>query len=124
MIATLSWWSLSPDASIGTGDPLAQVIVPKLTEENTAGQVLFDKNCAACHGANAAGRDGIAPPLVHLIYEPSHHADISFQRAAKLGVKAHHWPFGNMPPVEGVSEADVTKITSYVRALQRANGIN
>lgn len=117
------WWFTSPEATKGTGDPLAEVIVPELSVAETAGQMLFDQNCAACHGANAAGQDGVAPPLIHLIYEPGHHADISFQRAAKLGVRAHHWPFGNMPPVEGISEADVSKITNYVRALQRANGI-
>jgi len=85
---------------------------------------LWPNKCAACHGANAAGQDGVAPPLVHVIYEPSHHGDEAFQRAAELGVRGHHWPFGNMPPVEGVTRADVTMITAYIRELQRANGIN
>lgn len=123
-IALSAWWLLAPSLKSGSGAPLAQVTVPQLNGAETAGRVLFDGNCAACHGADAAGRDGIAPPLVHVLYEPSHHADIAFQRAAKLGVRAHHWRFGNMPPVEGVTETDVGKITTYVRALQRANGIN
>jgi hypothetical protein len=38
-------------------------------------------------------------------------------------VRAHHWRFGNMPPVDGVNRAEVEKIVAYVRALQRANGI-
>ena len=84
----------------------------------------FEKNCAACHGKNAVGQDGVAPPLVHKIYEPSHHGDESFQRAVALGVRAHHWPFGNMPAVEGVTRGDVKMITAYIRELQRANGIN
>jgi len=88
------------------------------------GQVGFNAKCAACHGVNAAGKDGVAPPLVHKIYEPSHHGDESFQRAAALGVRAHHWPFGNMPAVEGVTRGDVKMITAYIRELQRANGIN
>ncbi|WP_306261461.1 cytochrome c [Pararhizobium sp. IMCC21322] len=123
-IALGAWWLLAPPANTGSGAPLAQVTVPQLNSAETAGRVLFDGNCAACHGADAAGRDGMAPPLVHVLYEPSHHADIAFQRAAKLGVRAHHWRFGDMPPVEGVTETDVGKITTYVRALQRANGIN
>ncbi len=41
------------------------------------------------------------PRLVHKIYEPNHHADFAFQRAAAQGVKAHHWKFGNMPKIEG-----------------------
>jgi hypothetical protein len=62
--------------------------------------------------------------LVHIIYEPSHHGDESFQRAAAMGVQGHHWSFGNMPPVEGIASADVTMIVAYVRELQRANGID
>ena len=84
----------------------------------------FDKNCAVCHGQNAVGQDGVAPPLVHKIYEPSHHGDESFQRAVAIGVRAHHWKFGNMPAIEGLTRADVKVITAYVRELQRHNGIN
>jgi len=72
---------------------------------------------------NAAGQEGIAPPLVHKIYEPSHHADGSFFLAVRQGVRAHHWPFGNMPPIEDLTERDVGRIVAYVRTLQRANGI-
>ncbi len=60
-----------------------------------------------------------APPLVHKIYEPGHHADGAFLLAVSRGVRAHHWPFGDMPPVDGVSQEDVQKIVAYVRALQR-----
>jgi hypothetical protein len=38
-------------------------------------------------------------------------------------VKAHHWPFGDMPPVAGVTQADVTLILAYIREVQVANGI-
>lgn len=89
----------------------------------TAGMRYFNENCAACHGKNAAGGTGNAPPLVHIIYEPSHHGDIAFYRAVEKGVRAHHWKFGNMPPIEGVSETQVGYIIAYVRELQRANGI-
>jgi len=67
---------------------------------------------------------GVAPPLVHKIYEPNHHGDMAFLMAARNGVRAHHWKFGNMPPVEGITDAEVITIVAYVRALQRANGIN
>ena len=65
----------------------------------------------------------MGPPLVHVIYEPSHHGDAAFVLAVRPGVRAHHWPFGNMLPVEGVSDRAVADIIAYVRALQRANGI-
>lgn len=115
---------LRPSSNIGeAGPPLVKVSVPDLSPEAKQGEALFNANCASCHGKNAAGQDGIAPPLVHKIYEPNHHADISFQRAAKYGVRAHHWRFGNMPPVDGITPRDVSKVIVYVRELQRANGI-
>ncbi len=105
------------------GQPLAQVSVPQLSAAAMAGQVAFEANCAACHGENAAGRDGAGPPLIHRIYEPNHHGDAAFFLAARQGVRSHHWPFGNMPPVAGVSDDEVASIVAYVRELQRANGI-
>lgn len=103
--------------------PLVNVAVPELSGAAAEGKALFDANCAACHGQNAAGKDGFGPPLVHKIYEPGHHADIAFQLAVSNGVRAHHWSFGNMPAVEGVPQSDVEKIVAYIRALQRENGI-
>jgi len=99
-------WPSSPqtnttDNAIGMeGRLLANVILPKTLSQNAQnGKRGFEAKCAACHGVNAAGQDGVAPPLVHKIYEPSHHGDESFQRAVSMGVQAHHWRFWNMPPV-------------------------
>lgn len=115
------------ESSVGSnaGAEIVSVTLPDAFTQNAQiGQRAYDVNCASCHGINAAGQEGIAPPLVHIIYEPSHHADESFQRAVSLGVRAHHWPFGDMPAVEGLTRGDVTLITTYIRELQRANGIN
>lgn len=106
------------------GSAMVEVALPEtLGAEARLGKRAFDAACAECHGKNAAGRMGKGPPLVHRIYEPSHHGDMSFQLAVMNGVRAHHWRFGNMPPQEGVTGADVKAITTYVRELQRANGI-
>ena len=107
-----------------SGAAMAQVTVPELGAVEAAGKQVFDANCAACHGPNAAGRDGLAPPLVHKIYQPASHADAAFFVAVRLGVRAHHWRFGFMAPVKGPSETEIGQIVAYVRALQRANGIN
>ena len=124
-------WPASPqsadsEAAISLeGGVLADVLLPEALSQNAQiGQLGFEAKCAACHGLNAAGQDGVAPPLVHIIYEPSHHGDEAFQRAAAMGVRGHHWPFGDMPAVEGVTRGDVTMIIAYIRELQRANGIN
>jgi mono/diheme cytochrome c family protein len=90
--------------------------------EHAAAERLFDAKCSSCHGRHAAGTES-GPPLVHVYYEPNHHADIAFQRAVAFGVVPHHWSYGPMPPVEGLSEEDVGRITAYVRWLQRAAGI-
>lgn len=107
------------------GTAMVAVTVPNsFTDQEQTGQRAFDAVCAACHGTHAQGTQGVAPPLVHKIYEPGHHGDMAFVLAAQNGVRAHHWKFGNMPPVEGVTQADVLNIVAYVRALQRENGIN
>jgi mono/diheme cytochrome c family protein len=108
-----------------TGEALLAVTLPAaFTDTEQRGAQAFEAKCAVCHGVNAAGRDGMGPPLVHVIYEPSHHGDQAFHLAVMNGVRGHHWPFGNMPAVEGLTTGDVDAIVSYVRALQRANGIN
>jgi mono/diheme cytochrome c family protein len=132
-IAAIAGWWLWPEAGhdhqagsmppTAAGSPMVAVTLPdSLTAIAQDGKILFDRTCAACHGANAAG-SGNGPPLVHKIYEPNHHGDQSFLLAARNGVRAHHWQFGNMPPQPEVSDAQVGTIVTYVRELQRANGI-
>ena len=122
-IGVLSWQKYA-SVTANNGQQIVEVSVPNLSQNATQGKELFDKNCSVCHGQNAAGKHEIAPPLVHIIYEPNHHGDQAFLLAAKNGIRAHHWPFGNMPPVEAVTKEQVKLITEYVRELQRANGIN
>jgi mono/diheme cytochrome c family protein len=106
------------------GEPIANVLIPdQISELGLLGKNIFELKCESCHGINAAGRHEIGPPLVHKIYEPSHHSDQSFYRAVALGVKSHHWSLGNMAAVEGLTKGDVKAIISYVRELQRENGI-
>lgn len=101
----------------------AAVVEPAtLSTLASAGKALFKTNCARCHGPQANGTDH-GPPFVNDIYNPGHHPDEAFFFAAKNGVRAHHWPFGNMPPVAGITDADLAAIVKYVRELQEANGI-
>lgn len=86
------------------------------------GAQVFAAKCAVCHGAGGVGTDK-GPPLIHKIYEPGHHDNGSFYRAVRQGVRAHHWQFGDMPPVAGVSDGEVERIIAYVRERQRAAGI-
>lgn len=115
-----------PDTSeLAEGAPIVKVALPAEFSANAQiGKRAFDVKCAVCHGANAAGQNGVAPPLIHKFYEPNHHSDTAFVLAAKNGVRAHHWTFGNMPQIKGLTDGDVKMIARYVRELQEANGIN
>ncbi|MBO6638118.1 MAG: cytochrome c [Roseitalea sp.] len=123
VVIAVVYWRLADGGQPPSGEALADVFVPPLSANGTEGEALFNASCASCHGTAAAGRNGVAPPLVHIIYEPNHHADAAFVLAIRNGVRAHHWRFGNMPPVEGLSDEQIAKITTYIRELQRANGI-
>lgn len=114
-------WQLRAPGGASTG-PTVEVKVPALSTLAIEGKAAFDANCAACHGLNAAGTDR-GPPFVHDVYNPGHHADGAFFLAAKLGVRQHHWPYGNMPPQRQVNEPQVAAIVQYIRELQVANDI-
>jgi mono/diheme cytochrome c family protein len=88
----------------------------------TLGRSLYAQNCASCHGVMLQGSDK-GPPFLHKVYEPSHHGDAAFQMAVKNGSRAHHWGFGDMKPVGGLSPDQVAHITAFVRATQRQAGI-
>jgi mono/diheme cytochrome c family protein len=86
-----------------------------------AGDVLYQSKCAACHGNDLRGTDK-GPSLLSIVYEPNHHGDQAFVVAARVGVRTHHWDFGNMAPVEGLSDDDLTAIIAFVRETQRIEG--
>jgi mono/diheme cytochrome c family protein len=86
------------------------------------GRASFETFCIECHGPAATGSEK-GPPLVNRVYHPGHHADPAFFLAPVQGVRAHHWRFGDMPPVEGITRDQVGDIIAYVRWLQRQVGI-
>lgn len=109
-------------SSAAAVEPERNVAQLTLPPELASAEQKYVTYCSRCHGIQGRGTDH-GPPLVHKIYEPRHHSDFAFQRAAANGVRAHHWKFGNMPPIEGVTAQDVAAITRYIRWLQRQAGI-
>lgn len=114
--------NVSRDHDRQTTSALPDVSRP-VPEEYQEGKKQFETLCARCHGRAGVGTT-MGPPLVHTIYEPSHHADLTFIRAATQGVRAHHWGFGDMPKVTEATPDDVATIIPYVRWLQREAGIS
>ncbi len=129
---TMSWLALARIGLLGAAALLAGSLAAwalaarpepsRVPAEYQRGEAKFNANCARCHGERAKGTDH-GPPLVHKIYEPNHHGDAAFFMAAANGVRAHHWTFGDMPKIDGVTREDVEQIIQYVRWLQREAGI-
>lgn len=86
------------------------------------GKATFEASCAGCHGQVALGTEQ-GPPLLHPYYEPGHHSDEAFHLAVAQGAMAHHWSFGNMPPIPGLEREEVSEVIAYVRWLQRQAGV-
>lgn len=117
LVAFLAGFALALSACGGAEDGAAPVSFP-----GTSGPALYAQACASCHGADLRGTDQ-GPPFIDAVYRPGHHADAAFLLAVRRGVRSHHWNFGNMPRIEGLSDDQVEAIVQYVRERQRAEGI-
>ncbi|MCB0953214.1 MAG: cytochrome c [Microthrixaceae bacterium] len=91
-------------------------------EQIAQGEELYQANCASCHGSDLRGTDK-GPSHLSSIYEPGHHGDNAFRSAIEIGAVQHHWPFGDMPPVPGLSSTEVDAIIAYVREVQEREGL-
>ncbi len=85
------------------------------------GEALYRTGCAACHGSDLRGTE-IGPSQLSVVYQPGHHSDESYMNAMFNGVPAHHWKFGNMPPISNLTQDDAERIIAYVRENQRIEG--
>ena len=119
IIVSVGCESKPRDATAELAMPATAVSTPT---EFQKGEVAFNANCAVCHGIGGVGTEN-GPPFLNRVYHPNHHGDQAFYRAAMQGVRAHHWKFGDMPPVEGMTKELMVGIISYIRWLQREAGI-
>jgi mono/diheme cytochrome c family protein len=92
------------------------------SEQTAEGEELYQANCASCHGADLRGTNK-GPSLLSIVYEPGHHGDDAFRSAVANGAAQHHWNFGDMQPVPGLSNSDVDAIIAYVREVQEREGL-
>jgi cytochrome c len=110
------------DSSSAGEEQTSSIKMPELSAMAQKGQKAFQANCAQCHGTNGTGTNQ-GPPLIHDIYNPGHHNDMAIYRAAKMGTRAHHWQFGDMPPQPQVSDEEIGTIIQFIREVQKENGI-
>jgi mono/diheme cytochrome c family protein len=86
-----------------------------------SGEALYRQSCSSCHGVDLRGTNE-GPSQLSVVYEPNHHPDDSFRGAIAQGVSAHHWNFGDMEPIIGLSATEVDAIIQYVRDRQTEDG--
>ena len=91
------------------------------TGDLTLGAEIYAQSCASCHGDDLRGTDR-GPSHLSIVYEPGHHSDESFRAAIREGSPQHHWRFGDMPPVEGLDDAEIDAVIAYVREVQEREG--
>jgi len=85
------------------------------------GAEVYAQTCASCHGEDLRGTDK-GPSHLSIVYEPNHHTDDSFRSAIANGAPQHHWNFGDMPAVGGLSDDDVEAVITFVRFEQERQG--
>lgn len=85
------------------------------------GAAVYQQYCAECHGVDLRGTDK-GPSQLSIVYEPNHHGDYAYRVAIRDGTREHHWWFGDMPPVEGITDLEIEKVISYIRAEQERLG--
>ena len=100
-------------------DPSAAESSSKL--DGAAGEPLYQQHCAACHGSDLRGT-AAGPSHLSIVYEPNHHGDAAFALAVRNGVRQHHWNFGDMAAVPGLTDDQIAAITAYIRDQQRIRG--
>ncbi len=103
----------APDVTAPAGTA-AELAIPD-------GAEVYQQFCAECHGVDLRGTDK-GPSQLSIIYEPNHHGDYAYRVAIRDGTREHHWWFGDMPPVEGISDLEIEKVISFIRAAQQRLG--
>ena len=96
-------------------DPELEVIVPLAADAD--GATVYEARCASCHGTDLRGTDK-GPSQLSIVYEPGHHGDDSYRSAIRNGAQQHHWPFGDMPAIESITDDQIEAVISYIRGQQ------
>jgi mono/diheme cytochrome c family protein len=87
----------------------------------SSGADIYQASCASCHGTDLRGTEK-GPSHLSAVYVPNHHSDAAFLLAVRNGSPQHHWRFGDMEPIDGLSDEDIVAITAFVRETQRVEG--
>lgn len=109
-------------SACGSDSPVAAPVdglVPLADEAD--GATIYQARCASCHGEDLRGTES-GPSQLSIVYEPNHHGDDSYRSAIRIGVPQHHWNFGNMPPIEAITDDQIERVITYIRSQQQELG--
>lgn len=109
-------------SACSTSDPADISIPAQNAELVAAGEAIYQATCSPCHGSDLRGTDR-GPSHLSAVYRPNHHSDAAFLLAVKVGVAEHHWRFGAMDPIPGLTDEDIAAVTAFVRDKQRTEGL-
>ena len=90
-------------------------------EAGDLGAQVYANSCASCHGADLRGTDK-GPSQLSIVYEPNHHPDDAYRSAIANGAPEHHWTFGDMAPVDGLTSEEVEAVIDFIRSEQQRQG--
>ncbi|MDE0267728.1 MAG: cytochrome c [Acidimicrobiaceae bacterium] len=90
-------------------------------QDRADGIAVYQAHCASCHGSDLRGTDR-GPSLFSIVYEPGHHSDTAFRLAIRNGTRQHHWRFGDMPPVDNITDNEIEAVIAYIRNEQNRFG--
>lgn len=95
------------------------------TDQVKTGKVVYQDNCAVCHGANLKGPenpadfDGIKPPRLDGLGHSTHHGDHVFYRQIKNGSRKKNgeWNDKGMPPfADTLSDREVWAAITFIKS--------
>jgi mono/diheme cytochrome c family protein len=113
----LSWQEGGPPAvDLGpTATPRPPITpVPDVSGDPNTGGVLYDQNCAVCHGANGEGRIGAT-----LAQDwPSIRPDLAVRTTIANGISGSTMPAWSQANGGPLSEQEIDHITAFVIALE------
>lgn len=113
----LSWQSNDPSQIIivptATLRP-AITPIPEVQGDPNRGAVLFDQNCAVCHGANGEGRVG----AVLAKNWPAIRPDLAVRTTIQNGIPGSVMPAWSQVNGGPLTDGDINDLTAYILSLQ------
>ena len=120
---TTLYVALGGGESSTTNSGEAGFVIPDFSAQAYDGKEFFAAACGSCHGVYGEGTD-TGPTLIHTLYGPLDFPDDLIVAAAKNGASARNWPFGDMPPVDRLTPAQLELAIGFLREVQAANNID